>query len=152
MPETVVETTVTTTTTEVVEKKDLVENEAGEATTEEKKDEEKAEVKEEKVKAEKAKKVKPAPAPSVHKKDFEKDRVYLFQFDRTKRVPSFSPYCLKVETWLKLNGVQYEVRKHDSSKSKPRPFSRFPIFPFCFDLRDIKIGLGANLIPVHPDL
>ena len=54
--------------------------------------------------------VKPPPPPPVHKKDFEKDVVYLYQFNRTPAVPSVSPYCLKVETFLKLQGIKYEVR------------------------------------------
>ena len=85
---------------------------------EEKKDEEKSgeettskEAKPEKVKKEKKpKEPAPPPPPAVHKKDFEKDVVYVFQFDRTAMVPSISPACLKLETWLKLNGIKFEVR------------------------------------------
>ncbi|KAL7296083.1 hypothetical protein TKK_0010634 [Trichogramma kaykai] len=51
----------------------------------------------------------PAKAPGVHKPNFEKDVVYLYQFPRTPLLPSLSSYCLKVETWLRLNGVKYEV-------------------------------------------
>jgi hypothetical protein len=47
--------------------------------------------------------------PKVHKTDFEQDVVYLYQFCRTPFLPSLSPYCLKVETWLRLAGVKYEV-------------------------------------------
>ncbi len=63
-------------------------------------------------KEKKEKKVKePAPpVPQVHKKDFEKDVVYVYQFSRTSAVPSISAPCLKVETWLKLNGIKFEVR------------------------------------------
>lgn len=50
-----------------------------------------------------------AKSVTVHKADFEKDIVYLYQFTRTPRLPSISPYCLKVETWLRLNGIKYEV-------------------------------------------
>lgn len=52
------------------------------------------------------------PAPPkvvVHKQNFEKDVVYLYQFSRTPLLPSLSPYCLKVETWLRLAGLKYEV-------------------------------------------
>lgn len=52
------------------------------------------------------------PAPPkvvVHKTNYEKDVVYLYQFSRTPLLPSLSPYCLKVETWLRLAGVKYEV-------------------------------------------
>lgn len=51
----------------------------------------------------------PAPKFSVKKQNFEKDVVYLYQFSRTPVIPSMSPYCLKVETWLRLAGLKYEV-------------------------------------------
>lgn len=46
---------------------------------------------------------------NVHKVNFEKDVVYLYQLSRTPLIPSISPHCLKVETWLRLNDVKYEV-------------------------------------------
>lgn len=49
------------------------------------------------------------PKVVVHKANFEKDVVYLYQFSRTPLLPSLSPYCLKVETWLRLAGLKYEV-------------------------------------------
>lgn len=49
------------------------------------------------------------PKVTVHKADFEKDIIYLYQFSRTPFLPSISPYCLKVETWLRLAGLKYEV-------------------------------------------
>lgn len=51
----------------------------------------------------------PAKANIVHHPDYEKDVVYLYQFPRTPLLPSLSPYGLKVETWLRLNGIKYEV-------------------------------------------
>lgn len=55
----------------------------------------------------------PKPEPvvkyNVHRQNFEKDIVYLYQFSRTPVLPSLSPYCLKVETWLRLAGLKYEV-------------------------------------------
>ena len=57
-----------------------------------------------------ATKKEPAPPkPKVHKKDFEKDTVYLYQFPRSPTIPSLSSYCLKVETFLRVTGIQYEV-------------------------------------------
>lgn len=47
--------------------------------------------------------------PNVFKQNFEKDVVYLYQFARTTSLPSLSPYVLKVETWLRLTGLKYEV-------------------------------------------
>lgn len=49
------------------------------------------------------------PKVVVHKTNFEKDVVYLYQFSRTPLLPSLSPYCLKVETWLRFAGIKYEV-------------------------------------------
>lgn len=49
---------------------------------------------------------------TVHKKDFEKDIVYLYQFVRSPTLPSLSACCLKVETWLRMNGIQYENIDH----------------------------------------
>jgi hypothetical protein len=49
------------------------------------------------------------PKPAVHKVDFEKNVVYVYQFSRTKNIPSPSPFCLKVETWLRMAGIKYEV-------------------------------------------
>ncbi|XP_015514155.1 failed axon connections [Neodiprion pinetum] len=71
----------------------------------------------------------PAPAPAktvtVHKPNFEKDIVYLYQFQRTPLLPSLSPYCLKVETWLRINGIKYENVDHKlkfRSKKGQLPF------------------------------
>lgn len=52
------------------------------------------------------------PKPLVHKTNFEKDIVYLYQFSRTPVVPSMSPFCLKVETWLRLAALKYENVDH----------------------------------------
>lgn len=49
---------------------------------------------------------------NVFKQNFEKDVVYLYQFARTTSLPSLSPYVLKVETWLRLTGLKYEVSLH----------------------------------------
>ncbi|KAF2361451.1 hypothetical protein FHG87_007801 [Trinorchestia longiramus] len=66
-------------------------------------------------KAEKPKKEVAPPKPTVHKVDYQPDVVYLYQFMRTPVLPSLSPYCLKVETWLRLAGLKYEVSGDASS-------------------------------------
>ncbi|KAI4501201.1 hypothetical protein M0802_003574 [Mischocyttarus mexicanus] len=67
----------------------------------------------------------PAKPVTVHKPNYEKDVVYLYQFFRTALLPSISPYCLKVETWLRLNGIKYENVDHKMkfrSKKGQLPF------------------------------
>ena len=78
--------------------------------------------------AKKPAEVKPK-KPVVHVKEFEEDMVYVFQFTRSPQVrenifqkkmkcylkylslqiPSISPFCLKLESWLKLHGIKYQV-------------------------------------------
>lgn len=75
------------------------------------------------------------PKYNVHKSNFEKDIIYLFQFSRTPLLPSLSPYCLKVETWLRLAGLKYEVRKFFSEMKETEtigpPFFLPLLFAFC---------------------
>merc|ERR1712168_1745005 len=63
--------------------------------------------------------------PTTHVKDFEEDMVYLFQFTRSPQIPSISPFCLKLESWLKLHGIKYQNVDH---KCKFR--SRKGMLPF----------------------
>lgn len=63
--------------------------------------------------------------PTVHKSDYEKDVVYLYQFTRCPTLPSASPFCLKVETWLRMAEVKYESVDHKmkyKSKKGQLPF------------------------------
>lgn len=63
---------------------------------------------------------------NVFKQNFEKDVVYLYQFARTTSLPSLSPYVLKVETWLRLTGLKYEVRESRRYSSRHNPFNVNP--------------------------
>ncbi|KAI7686499.1 Uncharacterized protein SSS_02522 [Sarcoptes scabiei] len=68
------------------------------------------------------------PALQVHKKDFEKDVVYLYQFVRSATIPSLSSCCLKVENWLRMFGIRYENVDHKlrfKSKKGQLPFVEF---------------------------
>jgi len=137
MPETEVETPVVAPVV-TDDKKEIIEEEAAKAEAEkaeaEKKDEEKKDTEEDKEsspKKEKAKKEKkpkepaPPPPPSVHKKDFEKEVVYLYQFPRCPTLPNISPKCLQVETWLKLHGIKYENINHNGKLRSKRGFLPF---------------------------
>jgi len=82
--------------------------EAEEKKDEEKKDEEKVEEEATEEVTEDKKDVKEKKKPVVNKKDFEEDVVYLFQLNRSAQIPSISPLCLQVESFLKLHGIKFE--------------------------------------------
>jgi len=66
--------------------------------------------------------------PILHTKVWEEDKVYLYQSSRTPRIPSISPQELKLESWLKLQGIPYENIDHKaklSSKNGTLPFIEF---------------------------
>jgi len=65
------------------------------------------------------------PAITVHKKDFEKDIVYLYQFSRCPQLASCSPFCLKVESFLRMAEINYQNVDHKlryRSKKGQLPF------------------------------
>ena len=51
------------------------------------------------------------PKPQVHKQDFEKDVVYLYGFPRAPTIPSVSASSLRLETFVRVAGIKYEVRE-----------------------------------------
>lgn len=46
---------------------------------------------------------------SPFKKEYQKDLVYVYQYPRMRCIPSLSPNCLALESWLRLNKIKYEV-------------------------------------------
>uniref|UniRef100_A0A914X127 Failed axon connections homolog n=1 Tax=Plectus sambesii TaxID=2011161 RepID=A0A914X127_9BILA len=48
------------------------------------------------------------PRPSPYKSDWKQGVVYLYQVPRFSTIPSASPYCLKLETWLRMADITYE--------------------------------------------
>ena len=103
-----VETPVITDQPEKTDKELIAEEEKAAETTEETK-EESTEKEEEIPKATKKEK-----KPTVFKKDWEENKVYLYQTNRTPRIPSIVPKELKVESFLKLHGIPYENVNHNS--------------------------------------
>lgn len=93
----------------------------------------------------------PAKPVTVHKTNYEKDVVYLYQFFRTPLLPSISPYCLKVETWLRLNGIKYENVDHKMkfrSKKGQLPFIELngeEIADSTIILRELSQKFGKDL-------
>lgn len=77
-------------------------------------------------------KVEKPPKLTVKKADFAKDVVYLYQFSRTKNIPSPSSFCLKVETWLRMAGIKYEVRSSQFSLSLLPSIFFFLVFLLFF--------------------
>lgn len=127
-----------TNTTATTEDKKVEETNEKETVKEEKKEDGKKEEKE--TKKATLKKDPAPPKPTVHKADYEKDRVYLYQFTRTPLLPSLSPFCLKVETWLRVTKLDYENVDH---KMKFR--SKQGLLPFV-ELNGAEINDSANII------
>lgn len=48
------------------------------------------------------------------KTDFKPGVVYVYQFPRSRVIPSISPFALKLETWLRLADINYEVYKFNA--------------------------------------
>lgn len=77
------------------------------------------------------------------KEDWKPDVVYLYQFPRTRLLPNLSPFCMKVETWLRMSDINYEIPKCSftlRSKEGTMPFVEFngkEYFDSSFILRDV---------------
>ncbi|KAF8371850.1 hypothetical protein PRIPAC_78279 [Pristionchus pacificus] len=52
----------------------------------------------------------------LQEKNYKKDVVYFYQFPGTPTVSSFSPFCIKVEAFLRLHKIKYERRNTLSTR------------------------------------
>lgn len=60
---------------------------------------------------------------ALQRPNFEKDKVYLVQFPISPHIRSISPFSLKLETWLRVNSVNYDnVYSVRSSKKGQIPY------------------------------
>src|SRR5215471_2253017 len=46
--------------------------------------------------------------------------IKLFQFPRMFGIPNLSPFCCKLETWLRIAGIPYEVVDTSDPRSGPK--------------------------------
>ncbi|PIC26239.1 hypothetical protein B9Z55_018870 [Caenorhabditis nigoni] len=58
------------------------------------------------------------PKPEIHKTDYKKDTVYLYQFRRLKNCPNMSPFCMKIEIICRVYGINYEVIENAKLRSR----------------------------------
>ncbi|PAV84605.1 hypothetical protein WR25_26282 [Diploscapter pachys] len=54
------------------------------------------------------------------KPDWQENHVYLVQFPRIKMIPSPSPYCLKLETWLRIADIPYSNISNEFKHYSPK--------------------------------
>ncbi|GMS84158.1 hypothetical protein PENTCL1PPCAC_6333, partial [Pristionchus entomophagus] len=55
---------------------------------------------------------------AVLKTKWKSDVVYLYQFPRSPVMPNQSPYCLKLETYLRIKNIKYEIMKSYRQRSE----------------------------------
>lgn len=45
--------------------------------------------------------------------------IYLYQFPRMFGIPNLSPFCMKIEAWLRMSGLEYECRFQTDPRKAP---------------------------------
>jgi glutathione S-transferase len=69
-------------------------------------------------------------------------RIRLFQFPRLYSIPNLSPFCSKLETWLRIAGIPYDVV--DTSNPRKSPKGKLPF------IEDAGLRIGdTSLIIAH---
>ncbi|EGT38917.1 hypothetical protein CAEBREN_32518 [Caenorhabditis brenneri] len=58
------------------------------------------------------------PKPAIHKTDYKKDTVYLYQFKRFKNCPNMSPFCMKLEILCRVYNIPYEIIESSMTRSR----------------------------------
>lgn len=69
-------------------------------------------------------------------------RIRLFQFPRLFSIPNLSPFCCKLETWLRIAGIPYDVVDVPNPRKSPKGK-----LPFIED-EGLRIG-DTSLIVAH---
>lgn len=99
------------------------------------------------------------PAPALLKRDWHKDHVYLVQFPRAGCIPNLSPFCLKLETWLRIAEIPYSNISNDFKKfsvKKQIPFielngRQVADSNFCIEhlTEAFNVKIDSNLSPLE---
>lgn len=62
----------------------------------------------------------------LHKLNWEKDVIYLVQFPVSQKVRSISPFSIKLESWIRMNGLKYEcVYSSKGGEKRQIPYIEF---------------------------
>jgi hypothetical protein len=87
---------------------------------------------------------------------FSKDIVYLCQFPRSKVIPNLSPFCLKLETWLRIADIPYKNVENFPVTSRSRegtlPFAELNGIEYPdsgFAIRDLSNILKKEALEIH---
>ncbi|KAF7633663.1 hypothetical protein Mgra_00006970 [Meloidogyne graminicola] len=60
------------------------------------------------------------PSKNLLVKDWKQDVIYLVQLPRTHLIPDPSPFALKLETWIRMNGLNYRNVSNEGTKGSSK--------------------------------